>query len=364
MDSFIIRRPFDRHSHFREMQTLMSFVIKYTASQFWGSIVMPNLTTPLVIWQFAEKYLRDINQVLFNQGYDKFIPILTAYLTDKTTPDNVAEGYKKGIWKAAKLYPFGATTNSDKGVTKLQNIFPTLEIMQKIEMPLLVHAETDASRHEIDFLNRERVFTEESLTLIHKEFPELIISVEHITTKEACQFVESSPKNVVGTVTPHHIMYDHNALFHGGVPPYKPGMYFHMMNLPILKYKEDVNYIRNAIMFGSSKNKFGAGTDTAPHTRTAKRAEGSCCGVFNATHAVELYTMVFDMMEALETQKGVNIFENFMSVNNLWVYGLEASEEMIELKRVEQTIPKLIKGNIRPFKAGQKIPWKMSLVKN
>jgi dihydroorotase len=320
---------------------------------------MPNLSDPVVTWQQAKKYFDEIMYIAEVQNFHNFKPVMTAYLTDKTDPHNIEEGFRRGIWRAAKLYPFGATTNSDKGVTKLENIFPVLELMQNIGMPLLVHPETDVSRYDIGFFDRERVFTDEALTLLHKEFPKLIMSVEHITTTEACQFVESCGSNVVGTITPQHIMYDYNALFHNGVHPYKPGAYVENMCLPILKYKEDVSYIRNAIMHGAKRNKFGAGTDTAPHTQTAKHSHGSCCGCFNATNAVEFYAMVWDEQKMLDDDKRIEVFENFMSVNNLWIYGLETSDNFIEIRREEQLIPELVEGDIRPFKAGQTIPWKM-----
>lgn len=358
-ESFRIIQPFDRHGHLRSFLTLMQHVLSYTAEQFWGMIVMPNLLPPITTWSEALKYREEILKVAKEQGFINFQPIMTAYLTDSTKPNNILEGLQRGIWKAAKLYPLGATTNSDSGVSKLENIFHVLEVMQKMGMPLLVHPETEASRHEIGFLDRERKFTEESLTKIHKEFPELIMSVEHITTKEACQFVESCPGNVVGTITPQHIMYDVNALFHNGVPPFKPGMYTENMCLPLLKHPEDVLYIRHAITSGKQRRKFGAGTDSAPHTQTAKQSVGSCCGCFNATNAVEFYTMVFDEMEMLNDEVGIKIFEEFMSVNNLWIYGLHPSDKLIELRKEKQIVPELVSGDIRPFKAGQVIPWTM-----
>lgn len=357
MQEITFRTPFDRHSHFREITTLLPHVLKYTAAQFWGSVVMPNLTNPVVKWQQANDYWREIQQILSEQNLQDFAPIMTAYLTDNTDPRNIEQGFETGMWHAAKLYPHGATTNSDKGVTKLEKIFKVLEKMEKIGMPLLIHPETDASRFEIPFMDRERVYTEESLTKIHEKFPALIISVEHITTREACMFVEQSSKSVVGTVTPQHILYNHDAIFHNGVPPYKPGVYVENMCLPILKHQEDVKYIRLAIMLGGAKKKFGAGTDTAPHNQTLKHSHGSCCGVFNSPHAVECYAMAFDQMERLDTPEGIETFENFMSVNNLWIYGLEPSKDKVALVKKDQIIPELVDGDLRPFKAGQTIPW-------
>ncbi len=355
-----INVPFERHAHFREKSTLMPYVLKYTAAQFWGGVAMPNLSTPIVTWQQAKAYRDDILTIKNEQGLAKFFPVMTAYLTDNTDPQNIREGFEKQILKAVKLYPFGATTNSDKGVTKLENIFPVLEVMQKIQMPLLVHPETDVTRFEVPFLDRERVFTEESLSLIHKEFPKLIISVEHITTKEAAQFVENTPNHIVGTVTPQHLLYNHDALFHNGVPPYKPGIYVENMCLPVLKLEKDREYILNAIT-NDKNGKWGAGTDTAPHDQTAKHDHCSRCGCFNATHAVELYAMAWD--KALETKEGVEAFNRFMSLNTLWIYGLHQSPLTLTLKRESQIIPELVLGDLRPFKAGQTIPWTLSLRK-
>ena len=359
MKSLKIFRPFDRHLHLRELLTLMKFVLEYSAKQFCGAVIMPNLKKPITTWQQAKTYFEEILYVAEQKGFHNFKPIMTAYLTDIIDPSNIEEGFKRGMWKAAKLYPFGATTNSDSGVTKIENIFKVLEVMQNIEMPLLVHPETDVSRYTIGFLDRERVYTDEVLTLIHREFPKLIMSVEQITTKEACQFVEDSSNNVVGTVTPQHIMYDYNAIFHGGVHPYKPGAYVENVCLPILKHPEDVAYIRNAITKGKARWKLGAGTDSAPHIEEVKLSHGSCCGCFNAPAAVELYTMVFEELGMFEDWEGIKVFEEFMSVNNLWIYGIEHSKETIELVKENQIIPELVPGNIRPFKAGQTIPWKI-----
>lgn len=359
MKTITIKTPFDRHVHLRELITLLRFVLPYTARQFFGMVVMPNLKVPITTWQMAELYRNEILMVAKEQNLPNFTPVMTAYLTDSTNPDNIEEGFKNGIWKAAKLYPHGATTNSALGVTELEKIFPVLERMQKIGMPLLVHPETNAKRYEIPFVDRERKYTEEALVLINKQFPGLGMSVEHITTIEAAQFVESCLDNVVGTITPQHLLYTTDAIFHGGVFPFQPGAYVDNMCLPILKSQKDVDYLRKAITYGPAKDKFGAGTDTAPHTVESKQAPGSCCGCFTALTAVELYTMVFNDMVMLDSLEGKNTFENFMSVNNLHIYGLEPSKETITIEEREQTIPKLAEGNIRPFKADQIIPWTM-----
>lgn len=351
---------FDRHGHLRELN-MLSNVLVHSLRSAWGMVVMPNTTIPITTYELALDYKRDL--VIKSNEYafaENFLFVMTGYLTDNTNPENIKAGFQNGSWRAMKLYPFGATTNSDKGVTKLQKIFPVLEVMEKIGMPLLVHPETDVSRNEIPFMDRERVYAEESLVEIHSRFPELIMSVEHISTKEAMQFVKNCPDNVVGTVTPHHLMCTHDAIFHGGVPPFKPGIYTENMCLPILKTEEDVSYIRRAIMSGEKKYKFGAGTDTAPHTQTAKKENCSRCGIFNAPYAVELYTMVFEEEGMLEKVEDIQTFENFMSRNNLWIYGIKKfPTEKVTLVREPQVIPEIYDGDIRPFKAGQTIPWTM-----
>lgn len=363
MEKFQIRIPFDRHGHLREVSTLLPYVLIHSLKSFCGMVVMPNLSNPITNYEMLRTYIWGIKDVCskYPLWSKNFLFIMTGYLTDNTSPDNVEKGFEEGVWKAMKLYPFGATTNSDRGVTSLNKIFPVLERMEKIGMPLLVHPETDVSRYEIPFMDRERIYTDESLTEIYRYFPELVMSVEHISTKEAAQFVEDCNDNVVGTVTPHHLLYNHDAIFHGGVPPYKPGIYADNMCLPVLKTEEDLAYLRNAIMFGDNKHKFGAGTDTAPHKEEDKYKHGSCCGVFNSPFAVELYTMAFDKEDKLGSKDDIIVFENFMSKNNLWIYGIEeSSKEMITLEKKEQWIPKSYSPGIRPFKAEQNIPWTMT----
>lgn len=363
MNLIEIKTPFDRHGHLREKETLMQFVLPHSAQQFWGMVVMPNLSKPVTTWQMAQQYRQDIVSIGKANKLPLFKPVMTAYLTDNTDPKNIREGFQNGTWQAAKLYPHGATTNSDHGVTMLQNIFPILAEMEKLRMPLLVHPETSADRHIIPFTDRERVYTQESLVLIHETFPELIMSIEHVTTKEAVQFVESAPEHVVATVTPQHLMYTTDAIFHGGVPPFKPGFYAENMCLPILKPEDDRSYLRHAITKGEQRRKFGAGTDTAPHTQADKQSVCSRCGCFNATHAVEFYAQVFDEQGMFNVSSGLSVFEAFMSVNNLWIYGITPSSELITIEQKDQTIPELVSGNLRPFKAGQTIPWKMVLRK-
>lgn len=356
-NSFQIFMPFDRHVHFRQLNGLMTSVIPFTVRSNWGAVVMPNTNPIIGDWKTALIYKKQIGAIASDAGNTDFEAIMTCYLTDQTKADDLEHGFKIDAWKAAKLYPLGATTNSDSGVSDIKNIYHILERMQKIGMPLLIHPETEAARYEIPFTDRERVFIEETLVQIQKDFPELIISVEHITTKEACQFVESCSDNVVGTVTPQHIMYNHDALFHNGVHPYKPGMYVENMCLPILKWQSDVDYICKAIMTGSKHYKFGAGTDSAPHEETAKHDHCSRCGCYNSYASTELYAMVFDKYEMLNSHHTLMIFSDFMSNNNLWIYGLTQLQKIITIERKEQVIPDILPGNVRPFKAGQTIPF-------
>ncbi len=352
-----IKKPFDGHVHLREIDGLMPHVLNYTARQFWGAVVMPNTEFPITTIELAKNYRRGILKIAKENGYNDFKPIMTCYLTDNTNVKNLEIGYEKKIWHAAKLYPLGATTNSDRGVSEIKKIYHVLEVMQEIGMPLLIHPETESARHEIPFVDRERVFINETLNRITKDFPELIISVEHVTTKEAVQFVEDSSPNVVATVTPQHLLYTIDALFHNGIPPYKPGMYAENMCLPILKYEEDVEYLRQAIMYGNKKHKFRAGTDSAPHTENSKKDYCSRCGCYNSYVAIELYASIFDEKGMFENENGIKTFEKFMSSNNLWMFDIKQKEESITLVKEEQIIPSSLPGEIRPFKAGQTIQW-------
>lgn len=365
MKTITIKLPFNRHGHLRELETLLQFVIGYIARQYWGMVVMPNLTIPVTTWQQAEEYAKDIRYVLKKQGLPSFELVMTLYLTDNSDPKNILEGFQRGIIHAVKLYPHGATTNADKGVTSLEKVYSVFEMMQKHKIPLLIHPETDNSRPHIPFLDKERVYTEESLTLLHKKFPQLIISVEHVSTKEAVQFVEEASSYVTATVTPQHMLYNHDAIFHGGEAPYKPGAYVQNVCLPILKLQSDVDYLCNAIMFGPKKHKFGAGDDNAWHTEEAKHEPCSKCGVAHVV-SVEAYALAFERHGKLKTNEGILVFENFMSKNGLEIYGqqgLQPSNETIVLVREEQVVPKIVIGNVRPFKAEQTIPWRLEIRK-
>ncbi|NUQ17996.1 MAG: dihydroorotase, partial [Sphingomonas sp.] len=295
-----IRRPDDWHVHLRDGDMLRA-VAPYTARQFARAIVMPNLAPPVTTAEAAAAY-RDRIVKAAGPG---FTPLMTCYLTDDTHPDEIARGFDEGVWIAAKLYPAGATTNSASGVTNIDNIYPLLERMQRIGMVLCVHGEvTDP---HVDVFDREAVFIERVLGPVSRDFPELKIVLEHITTAEAVQFVESAVPTIAATVTPQHLIINRNAIFAGGLRP-------HAYCLPVAKREKHRLAVRQAATSGSPK--FFLGTDSAPHARHAKESGCGCAGIFNAPFALESYATVFDADGKLDN------FEAFASVNGARVYGL------------------------------------------
>jgi dihydroorotase len=267
---------------------------------------------------------------------------MTCYLTDDTSPDEIARGFEQGAWIAAKLYPAGATTNSASGVTGIRNIYPALERMEKIGMVLCVHGEvTDP---EVDVFDREAVFIERVLRPLVSDFSELKIVFEHITTSEAVAFVADSGANTAATVTPQHLQINRNALFAGGLRP-------HAFCLPVAKREEHRLSVRQAATSGSPK--FFLGTDSAPHARAAKESACGCAGIFNAPFALESYAKVFDEEGALDR------FEAFASENGPRFYGLPLNDGTITLQRGECAVPDEIRGLV-PFHAGETLRWKLT----
>jgi dihydroorotase len=268
---------------------------------------------------------------------------MTAYLTDDISPDEIERGHRNGIWVAAKLYPAGATTNSASGVTDIRNIRPALERMQKIGMVFCVHGEvTDP---DIDVFDREAVFIDRVLEPLVRDFPNLKIVLEHITTKEAADYVRDSGRNVAATITPQHLMLNRNALFAGGLRP-------HAYCLPVVKREQHRLAVRAAAVSGSPK--FFLGTDSAPHTRDAKESGCGCAGIFNAPFALEAYATVFEEEDALDR------LEAFTSENGANFYGLPLNEGTVTLERSEVTVPDLVAGDVVPFLAGQSIGWRFA----
>jgi dihydroorotase len=337
IETLTIRRPDDWHVHLRDGEMLRT-VAPYTARQFARAIVMPNLTPPVSTVALARAYRERIIAV----AGPRFTPLMTCYLTDAADPDEIERGHEEGVWIAAKLYPANATTNSASGVTDIANIYPALERMQRIGMVLCVHGEvTDP---EIDVFDREAVFIERVLSRLAQDFPELRIVLEHITTREAAQFVRDSAAMLAATITPQHLIINRNALFAGGLRP-------HAYCLPVAKREEHRLAVRAAATSGSAK--FFLGTDSAPHARPAKESACGCAGIFNAPYALEAYATVFDEEEALDR------FEAFASLNGPAFYGLPPNDERVTLERSPVEVPDEIDGLV-PFRAGKTLGWRIA----
>ena len=331
-----IRKPDDWHVHLRDGE-MLNTVAPYTARQFARAIVMPNLVPPITTIEAASAYRE---RILAAAGAG-FTPLLTCYLTDDISPDEVARGYEEGVWLAAKLYPAGATTNSSSGVTDIRRITPVLERMERIGMVLCVHGEVTDSN--VDVFDREAVFIDRVLSQVRADFPALKIVFEHITTADAAAFVEASP-NVGATVTPQHLIINRNALFAGGLRP-------HAYCLPVAKREQHRLAVRQAATSGSGK--FFLGTDSAPHARSAKESACGCAGIFNAPYALESYAQVFEEEGALDQ------FEAFASLNGPHFYGLPVNDETVSLERAEVTVPEEI-DSLVPFHAGDRLRWRLA----
>jgi len=339
----VIRRPDDWHVHLRD-GAMLADVVGYTARQFGRAIVMPNLTPPAATTAAVAAY-RDRIMAALPQG-SSFQPLMTLYLTDGTDPDDVERGFALGILTAAKLYPAHATTNSAHGVTDVRTIYPVLDRMQEIGMPFLVHGEvTDG---EIDIFDREAVFIERVLAPVLRDFPALKVVFEHITTKEAVEFVERAGPNVGATITPHHLVINRNALFAGGLRP-------HAYCLPVAKREVHRLALRRAATGGSAK--FFLGTDTAPHQVAAKESACGCAGIFCAPHALETYATVFEEEGALDR------LEAFASENGPRFYGLPLNEQRVRLEHAACTVPATIPaagGAVVPWLAGETLHWRFA----
>jgi dihydroorotase len=331
-----IRRPDDWHVHLRDGDMLKK-VAPYTARQFGRAIVMPNLVPPITTVEAASGY----RERIIAAAGEGFTPLMTCYLTDDIGPDEVARGHEEGVWIAAKLYPAGATTNSASGVTDIRRIYPVLERMERIGMVLCVHGEvTDPA---VDVFDREAVFIARVLDRVVRDFPQLHIVFEHITTEEAVKFVQQSHRNVRATITPQHLILNRNALFAGGLRP-------HAYCLPVAKREKHRQAVRAAATSGHFK--FFLGTDSAPHSREAKESACGCAGIFNAPFALESYLQVFEEEDSLDK------FEAFASVNGARFYNLPINDATITLERSDQTVPDQIDGLV-PFHAGETLRWRL-----
>ena len=340
-DTLTLTRPDDWHLHVRDGATLGT-VVPHTAAQFGRAVIMPNLRPPVTTTAQALAYKARI-QAAVPAGL-AFEPLMTLYLTDILPPDEIARARAAGV-VAVKLYPAGATTNSDAGVTDLRKTYPTLEAMQRAGMPLLVHGEVTAP--EIDLFDREAVFIDTQLIPLRRDFPELKIVFEHITTREAAQYVAGADRFTAATLTAHHLLYNRNALFTGGIRP-------HYYCLPVLKRESHRQALLSAV--GSGSPKFFLGTDSAPHAVHLKEHASGCAGCYTAFTAMELYAQAFDTIGALGQ------LEAFASFNGADFYGLPRNTGTLTLKRETWTVPERFafgEAELKPLGAGESLAWRV-----
>ena len=333
--SVTIRRPDDWHLHLRDGEMLRA-VLPFTISVFARAIVMPNLPQPVTTAQAAVSYRSRIMSALPENS--PFEPLMTCYLTDNTDPDDLSSGHSDGVFVAAKLYPAGATTNSDKGVTDIARIHDVLACMAEIGMPLLVHGEV--TDRDVDVFDREAVFIERVLEPVLDRCPDLRVVFEHVTTVEGVEFVRRSGPRVAATITPHHLVINRNALFEGGLRP-------HMYCLPVAKREHHRQALREAATSG--RPDFFLGTDSAPHPVADKEQDCGCAGIFNAPSALQTYAQVF------EEEGRLDRLEAFASLNGPAFYQMEANEDLITLVRGDRSPLEQIRvgdDEILPFDSG------------
>ncbi len=342
MDKITITRPDDWHLHLRDGDALKA-VLPDTANRFGRAIVMPNLRPPVTTTALAAEYRQRILDAL--PAGANFEPLMTLYLTDNTSAAEITRAKASGFVHGVKLYPAGATTNSDSGVSSLDACGEALEAMQESGMPLLVHAEvTDV---DVDVFDRERVFIDRHMQPLLTKYPGLKVVFEHITTKDAAEFVVSAPSNVAATITPHHLLMNRNAMFTGGIRP-------HHYCLPILKREEHRLALVSAATSGNPK--FFLGTDSAPHAKSSKEAACGCAGMYSAHAGIELYAEAFEAAGALDKLEG---FASFYGAD---FYGLPRNTDKITLLKTAWNVPESITfaaDVLVPLRAGQSIAWKM-----
>ena len=338
-----LTRPDDWHLHVRDGEALKT-VVPHTAKQFARAIIMPNLKPPITTAEQALAYKGRILAAV-PDGVS-FEPLMTLYLTDNLPPDEIVRAKAAGV-VAAKLYPAGATTNSDAGVTELCRIYKTLEAMQRAGMLLLVHGEVTSP--EIDLFDREAAFIDTQLIPLQRDFPELRVVFEHITTKDAAQYVQSASRFTAATLTAHHLLYNRNALFLGGMRP-------HYYCLPVLKRETHRLALVAAATSGSAK--FFLGTDSAPHPAHLKEHASGCAGCYTAHAAMEMYAEVFDAAHALEH------LEAFAAFNGAEFYGLPRNQGALTLRREPWTPPESYafgQAELKPLRSGESLPWRQVL---
>jgi dihydroorotase len=334
-------RPDDWHLHLRD-GALMRSIVQDTARQFARAIVMPNLRPPVTTTEQAQAYRARILAAL--PAGMKFEPLMTLYLTDNTTAEEIKRARQSGVIHAVKLYPAGATTNSDAGVTDIRKAYPALEEMQRCGMPLLVHGEvTDKN---VDVFDREAVFIERVMMPLLRDLPQLRAVFEHITTKDAVQFVTSAPNHIAATITVHHLLYNRNAMFSGGLRP-------HYYCLPVLKREVHREALGKAATSGNPK--FFLGTDSAPHAQHTKETACGCAGCYTAHAAIELYAEAFEQLNALDK------LEAFASFYGADYYRLPRNTGKITLSKESWNVPDSLafgEHKLVPLRAGETVAWK------
>ncbi len=344
MQKLTFHRPDDWHLHLRDGAILQA-VLPYTTRVFGRAIIMPNLKPPVTTVAAAKSYRRRIMAAL--PPNSTFHPLMTCYLSDSLQPQEIKAGVEAGIFTAAKLYPAGATTNSEHGVTAIRNIWPLLETMQKLGLPLLLHGEVVDP--EVDIFDREAVFIERVLQPLLLDFPGLKVVFEHITTQDAVEFTLSQGARVGATITPHHLMINRNAIFQDGIRP-------HLYCLPIAKRERHRLALQKAAVSGSSQ--FFLGTDSAPHLTVDKESNCGCAGIFNSPTALPCVAQVFEQEQALDK------LEAFVSLNGAHFYGLPVNQDYITLERAAPTLPAEIEvaelpaAKIRVFQPPEPLHWR------
>ena len=342
--SIELRRPDDWHVHLRD-GSMLATAVRHTARVFRRAIVMPNLVPPVTTVELAQAYReRILGCAPEGSGFE---PLMTSYLTDGTDADDIERGFTTNVYAAAKMYPARSTTNSASGVTSVSNVYPVLERMQKIGMPLLIHGEV--TEQEIDVFDREKVFIDRVLSPLLKRFPELKVVLEHITTKDAVEFVRAAGDSVAATITAHHLVINRNAMFDGGVRP-------HMYCLPVAKREQHRLALRAAATSG--ERRFFLGTDSAPHLKSDKESACGCAGIYTAPVALEWYAQVFDEEQALDRLEG------FASLNGPAFYGRPPNDDRVVLQKISWQPPEAVTvdklGDIAVFSPPAALRWQIA----
>ena len=342
INELIIPRPDDMHLHLREGK-MLKVVSQHSASQFGRAIVMPNLKNPVINTELAHIYYDEIKK---HTKTLQFEPLMTIYFNEGLTLEELKKIKASSKIIGIKLYPKGATTNSNDGIDSFESGYKIFEMMEELDIPLLIHGEVNDK--SVDIFDRERIFIEKHLSKAHKEFPNLKIVLEHISTKDSTEFVKDSSNKIAATITPQHLLYNRNELFLGGLRP-------HAFCLPVLKREEHRVAVLNAAISGNPK--FFLGTDSAPHKRAEKESSCGCAGIYSAFNAMEIYAEIFDQNNAIEK------LENFCSKFGADFYKLNQNKEKLKLTRSKNKVPTVIKidnDDVVPLMAGQEIGWNCS----